>query len=98
MVLTGKDKGKEGTVLIAIPSKNKVIVDGINVAKRHQKPTRSTQQGGIIDKNMPLDVSNVAVVGSNGKPTRVGYRTEPASIAGKARRVRIDAKTGADLS
>ena len=62
VVLTGKDKGKEGEVSRAIPSANKVIVDGVNVAKRHQKATKATMQGGIIDKDMPMNVSNVAVL------------------------------------
>jgi large subunit ribosomal protein L24 len=97
VVLSGKDKGAEGTVLVAFPDKNKVIVEGVNVARRHQKPTRSNQQGGIVDKNMPIDASNVAVIGSNGKPTRVGYRIEPAAPGAKARKVRIDKRTGADL-
>lgn len=96
VVLSGKDKGVEGTVLVAMPDKNKVIVDGVNIAKRHQKPTRSNQQGGIIDKLMPLDASNVALVGTNGKPTRAGYRVTKAAD-GTATKVRIDKKTGADL-
>ena len=76
-VLTGKDRGKEGTVAFAFPAEGKVIVDGVNVAKKHQKPTRTTQQGGIIDKDMPLPVANVALVcPSCGKATRVGYRIE----------------------
>jgi large subunit ribosomal protein L24 len=76
-VLTGKDRGKEGTVAYAFPLEGKIIVDGINVAKKHQKPTRTTQQGGIIDKDMPLPVANVALVCPRcGKATRVGYRIE----------------------
>ena len=62
VVLTGKDKGKEGEVSRAIPSANKVIVDGVNVAKRHQKATKATMQGGIIDKDMPIPVANVAIL------------------------------------
>jgi large subunit ribosomal protein L24 len=72
-VLTGKFRGKEGEVMSVLPKSNQVIVDGINVAKRHQKPTRAMQQGGIIDKAMPLDVSNVALIDTDGKPTRVGF-------------------------
>src|SRR4029450_12157037 len=72
-VLTGKDRGKEGNVMRALPRDGKVIVDGVNVARKSQRPTRNTQQGGIIDKDMPLPVSNVALVcPSCGKPTRVG--------------------------
>jgi large subunit ribosomal protein L24 len=73
-VLTGKDRGKEGNVTRVLPQKGRVIVDGVNVAKKHQKPTRSTMQGGIIDRDMPLDVSNVALLCPKGLPTRVGYK------------------------
>jgi large subunit ribosomal protein L24 len=77
-VLTGKDRGKEGQVAYALPAEGKVIVDGINVAKKHQKPTRKTTQGGIIDKDMPMPVANVALVCPHcGKATRVGYRVDP---------------------
>ena len=73
-VLTGKDRGHEGQVMRVIPSTGKVIVDGANVAKKHQRATKATMQGGIIDKDMPLPVANVAVLcPSCGKPTRVGY-------------------------
>ena len=73
-VLAGKDRGKEGNVTRVLPSKNRVIVDGINVAKKHQKPTRATMQGGIIDKDMPMDVSNVALICPKDGATRVGYK------------------------
>jgi large subunit ribosomal protein L24 len=75
-VLTGKFRGKEGEVMSVSPKDNKVIIDGINVAKRHQKPTRAMQQGGIIDKAMPIDASNVALIDSDGKPTRAGFRID----------------------
>ena len=92
-VLSGKDRGKEGTVLVALPKAGKVIVDGINVAKKHQKPTRMAQSGGIVDKNMPIDVSNVAIVDpKDGKPTRVGYR-----IDDNGQKVRIARRSGKDL-
>ena len=93
VVLSGKDKGVEGVVERAIPAKGKVIVDGVNMAKKHQAPTRADQQGGIIDKAMPIDVSNVAIVSpDDGKPTRVGYRVDD-----KGEKVRICKRTGADL-
>ena len=92
-VLTGKDRGKEGTVLRAMPKDAKVIVTGVNTAKRSQKPTRATQQGGIIDKDMPVDVSNVAVISpSDGRPTRIGYRFDD-----QGNKVRICRRTGADI-
>ncbi len=93
-VLTGKDRGKEGEVMRAIPERDKVIVDGVNVAKRHQRATRATTQGGIIDKDMPLPVANVAIVcGSCGKATRIGYRLDD-----QGRKVRICRKCGGDLA
>ncbi|MCU0270515.1 MAG: 50S ribosomal protein L24 [Acidimicrobiales bacterium] len=92
-VLSGKDRGKVGDVMFAFPAEGKVIVDGVNVAKRHTKPRSATQPGGIIDKDMPIDVSNVAVVcDSCGKPTRVGYRFEPDGT-----KVRVCRKCEADL-
>ena len=91
-VLTGKDRGKEGEVMRAIPSKGKVIVEGVNVAKKHQGPTRNTQQGGIIDKDMPLPVANVMLICvSCGKPTRVGYK-----IDGDGTKVRVCKKCGGE--
>ena len=92
-VLAGKDRGKEGNVTRVIPAKGKVIVDGVNVAKKHQKATRATMQGGIIDRDMPLDASNVAVLCPKGHPTRVGYQF---NADGSKRRV--CKKCGADLS
>ncbi len=74
-VLTGKDRGKTGNVTRVLPTAGKVIVDGVNIAKKHQKATRATMQGGIIDKDMPLPVANVALICTScGKPTRVGYK------------------------
>ena len=90
-VLQGKDRGKSGSITRVLPREGKVIVDGINVAKKHQKPTRATMQGGIIDKDMPLPVSNVAIVCSKCGPTRVGYQLRD----GEKRRV--CKKCGGDL-
>jgi large subunit ribosomal protein L24 len=92
-VLQGKDRGKEGNVTRVLPKEGKVIVDGLNVAKKHQKATRATMQGGIIDKEMPMQVSNVAVVSpGDGKPTRVGYRFDD-----KGNKIRVCRRTGVDL-
>ncbi len=91
-VLTGKDRGKEGEVSRALPAKNKVIVDGVNVAKKHQKPTRATMQGGIIDKDMPIPVANVAIICSSCGPTRIGYRFDPDGT-----KIRVCKKCGGDL-
>jgi large subunit ribosomal protein L24 len=93
-VLTGKDRGKEGNVMRALPREGKVIVDGVNVARKSQRPTRHTQQGGIIDKDMPLPVSNVALVcPACGQPTRVGYKSDPSGT-----KVRICRKCGGEIS
>ena len=93
VVLKGKDRGKEGTVMRVLPTEGKVIVDGVNVAKKHQKPTKSTMQGGIIDKDMPIDASNVAILSpKDGKATRVGYKIEDDGT-----KVRICKRTGVQL-
>jgi len=93
-VLAGKDRGKTGTVTFAYPAKDKVVVDGLNVAKKHQKPKGGTMQGGIIDKEMPMAVSNVAIIcPSCSKPTRIGYRFEPDGT-----KVRICRKCEGDLA
>jgi len=76
-VLTGKDRGATGEVTRVLPSVRKVIVDGVNVAKKHQRATKATMQGGIIDKDMPLPVANVALLcPACGKATRVGYKID----------------------
>ena len=93
VVLSGKDAGLEGTVERVLPAAGKVIVEGVNVATRHQAPTRDVHQGGIIATAMPIDVSNVAVVSpTDGTPTRVGYRFTPEGA-----KVRVCRRTGADL-
>ena len=75
VVLAGKDKGKEGEISSVMPSKGKAIVDGINMAIRHQRQTQNNQ-GGRQPKAMPIDLSNLALLDSNGKATRVGFRME----------------------
>jgi large subunit ribosomal protein L24 len=92
-VLTGKDRGKDGNVTRVLPSAGKVIVDGVNVAKKHQKATRATMQGGIIDKDMPIPVANVAILcPACGKATRVGYK-----IDGDGTKVRVCKKCGGEM-
>ena len=75
-VLGGKDRGKEGEIMRALPERNMVIVDGVNQVKKHQKALRATMQAGIIDKDMPMPASNVALICSSCGPTRIGYRFE----------------------
>jgi large subunit ribosomal protein L24 len=94
-VLSGKDRGKEGLVMRVLPDSGKVIVDGVNVARRHQRATRATMQGGIIDKDMPVPASNVAIVCPTDGPTRIGYRFEETGSG--TRKVRICRKCGGDL-
>lgn len=75
VVTTGKDKGKQGEVIRTIPSENRAVVRGVNVAKRHQKQT-AAQDGGIVSKELPIHVSNLALRDpKDGKPTRVSYKT-----------------------
>ena len=75
VVLAGKDKGKEGEITQVMPKAGKAIVDGVNIAIRHQRPTQ-TDQGGRQPKPMPIDLSNLALIDANGKPTRVGFRMD----------------------
>ena len=91
-VLTGKDRGKEGDVMRALPERDMVIVDGVNQAKRHSRATRATMQGGIIDKDLPIPVANVAIVCPTDGPTRIGYRIEA-----DGHKVRVCKKCGGEL-
>ena len=89
IVITGKDKGKTGEVTKAMPKENKVIVSSINLAKRHQKPSQENA-GGVISKEMPIHVSNVALVDpKSGKATRVAIRVEDGG-----RKVRVAKRSG----
>ena len=91
-VIAGKDVGKEGEITRVITSTERVIVDGVNVAKRHQRAQGATMQGGIIDKDMPIHISNVAILcGSCDNPTRVGYRFEGTD------KIRVCRKCGKDI-
>jgi large subunit ribosomal protein L24 len=77
VVLTGKDKGRKGKVLRVIPTESRVVVQGINIVQRHTRPSQTNPQGGIVNKEAPLHVSNVAVADpKGGKATRVGFRIE----------------------
>ena len=75
VVLTGKDKGKTGEITQVLPKDNKAVVDGVNIALRHTRQSQ-TSQGGRVPKNMPIDLSNLALTDKNGKATRVGFRME----------------------
>jgi large subunit ribosomal protein L24 len=89
VVITGRDKGKSGTVLRVIPKENRVLVQGINVVKRHSRPSAG-QSGGIIEKELSIHVSNVALVDpKTSKPTRVGFKVMEAG-----RKVRVARRSG----
>ncbi len=76
VLLTGKDKGRQGAVLKILPKDNRVVVEGLNMVQRHTRPSQADPQGGIKHKEASLHLSNVAIVDSNGKPTRVGFRVD----------------------
>ena len=90
IVTTGRDKGKQGEVLRAMPKDNKVVVQGVNLVKRHTRPSQ-TNAGGIISKEAPIDVSNVALIDpETGKATRVGFKIvdgEKVRVAKKSGKV-----------
>ncbi|MCR4281652.1 MAG: 50S ribosomal protein L24 [Bauldia sp.] len=88
VVIAGRDKGKTGEVVRMIPEENRAVVRGVNVARRHQKQT-ARDQGGIITKEMPIHISNIALTDSGGKPTRVGFR-----FTDDGRKVRFARRTG----
>jgi large subunit ribosomal protein L24 len=76
VILTGKDKGRQGAVLQVLPKEQRVVVSGLNMVQRHTRPSQLDPQGGIKHKEASLHLSNVAVVDSAGKPTRVGFRVD----------------------
>lgn len=89
VVTSGRDRGKRGEVLKSLPSENRVIVQGVNVVKRHQRPTQ-TSQGGIVEKEAPIHVSNVLHEDpQDGKPTRVGFK-----VLDDGRKVRFAKRSG----
>lgn len=92
-IVTGKDKGKTGTVARAIPALGLVIIDGVNMKKRHQRPRKSGAKGQVIDKPMPIDVSNVMILDpKKEKPTRIAIQRE------NGKRVRVAKKSGAVIA
>ena len=75
VVLAGKDKGRQGEITQVLPKEGKAVVDGVNIALRHTRQSQNSQ-GGRVPKNMPIDLSNLALLDKNGKATRVGFRME----------------------
>ncbi|NOU92890.1 50S ribosomal protein L24 [Paenibacillus sp. LMG 31456] len=89
-VITGKDKGKKGRIIAAYPRENRVLVEGVNLIKKHTKPSQSNPQGGIISQEAPIHVSNVMLIDpKSGQPTRVGYK-----VLDNGKKVRIAKKSG----
>jgi len=88
VVLSGKDKGRTGTVVRVLPKDGKVVVDGVNVAARHRKPSQANPQGGIDRSPAPMAISKVAIAGKDGKPTRVRFEEKNGV------KVRIAVKSG----
>ncbi|WP_447004514.1 50S ribosomal protein L24 [Saccharothrix isguenensis] len=95
VVIAGKDKGARGKVIMAYPAENRVLVEGVNRIKKHTRVSqtqRGAQSGGIVTQEASVHVSNVMVVDAEGKPTRVGYRTND-----EGKRVRISRRNGKDI-
>ncbi|WP_297599737.1 50S ribosomal protein L24 [Mycobacterium sp.] len=96
LVIAGKDKGAKGKVLKVYPERNRVLVEGVNAIKKHTAIStnqRGAQSGGIVTQEAPIDASNVMVVDSDGKPTRIGYRVDEET----GKRVRISKRNGEDI-
>ncbi|WP_406817044.1 50S ribosomal protein L24 [Mycobacterium sp. M23085] len=96
LVIAGKDKGAKGKVLKVYPDRERVLVEGVNAIKKHTAVStnqRGAQSGGIVTQEAPIHVSNVMVVDSDGKPTRVGYRVDEET----GKRVRISKRNGKDI-
>lgn len=92
IVITGKDKGKTGTVIEALPKKDRVVVEGVNIVKKHQKPTQMNPEGGILEQEAAIHASNVMLLDpKTNKPTRVGYKVEDG------KKVRVAKKSGENI-
>ncbi|ALC87336.1 MULTISPECIES: 50S ribosomal protein L24 [Bacillaceae] len=88
-VISGKDKGKTGVILTAYPKKDRVLVEGVNIVKKHMKPNQANPQGGIVSQEAAIHVSNVMLIDpKTGEPTRVGYKVEDG------KKVRVAKKSG----
>ncbi|CAM3974651.1 50S ribosomal protein L24 [Cohnella lubricantis] len=93
IVITGKDKGKKGRVIAAYPRENRVLVEGVNMVKKHTRPNANNPQGGIIEQEAPIHASNVMHVDpKSGKPTRIGYK-----VLDNGTKVRIAKRSGQEI-
>jgi large subunit ribosomal protein L24 len=90
MVIAGDSKGQQGRVLVVDIDKDKAMVEGVNMLKKHSRPTNKTPKGGIIEKEAPIHVSNLKVIDASGKPTRIGRKIDEKS----SKSVRYSKKTG----
>jgi large subunit ribosomal protein L24 len=96
LVISGKDKGAKGKVLVAYPTRNKILVEGVNRIKKHtaiSRNERGAQSGGIVTQEAAIHVSNVLVIDSDGNPTKVGYRVDEES----GKKVRVSKRNGKDI-
>jgi large subunit ribosomal protein L24 len=95
IVIAGNAKGKEGKVLKVFPEKSRIIVEGVNIVKRHTRPSQSNPQGGVVQKEAPIHVSNVMVKDpKGGEATRIGYMRTKDSVSGKKKLMRVAKKSG----
>jgi len=91
IVISGKDKGKKGRVIAAFPRENKVLVEGVNLVKKHARPSQTNPQGGIVTQEAPIHASNVMLVDpKTGLPTRIGYK-----VLENGKKVRVAKRSGA---
>lgn len=94
VVITGNSRGKEGKVLQVFPEINKVIIEGVNIIKRHTKPSQKNPQGGVVKKEAPISASNVMLkCPQTGKPTRIGFTRIKDSVSGKVKVMRVSRKS-----
>lgn len=99
IVIAGNSKGKTGKILKVFPKKNRVIVEGVNIRKRHTKPSQSNPQGGIIEKEAPIDASNVMILDpKSSEATRIGKKIIIDDKTGKKRSVRVSRVSGEMLA
>jgi large subunit ribosomal protein L24 len=91
LVITGRDKGKTGEVIRVLPREERAVVRGVNVAKRHQRQTAS-QQAGIVTKELPIHISNIALTDDSGKPTRIGFKLNDAG-----KKIRFAKRSGVNI-
>jgi large subunit ribosomal protein L24 len=95
MVIAGNDSGKSGKILKVFPNKSRIIVEGINLRKRHSKPSQKNPQGGIIEKEAPINISNVMLIDpNNNEPSRLGSQIILDEKTGKKKRVRVSRTSG----